>query len=154
MEIKETTTEKEEIDLLAEIQKLKETTVSRDEYDKLKKEKNEIITKFLNGSGRDGEENDFKKADADRISKRLMNTDNVQSNISYWTDVLQLRDYYLENDGKDIFLSGANTSEDDRKKAQMIADTINDILKVADGDADVFNRELNRILKAPAFVKN
>lgn len=140
-------TEKTELDLLKEIQQLKETMVSKEDYDKVVNEKNEIIAQVINGQNPNGEEDN---RSVDDIRKVLFAEDTKLSNREYVENALALREKVLAEGGKDPFLPyGEKISPtiEDEQVVERVVKTLEEIVEIANGDDDVFNNEFIRRLE-------
>ena len=72
------------------------------------------------------------------------------SNLDYAKKALTLRNELIEREGVDIFVgkgSKLTPDESDYAAAQKVADAFQQCIDVADGDSEIFTRELMRITK-------
>ena len=79
-----------------------------------------------------------------------------KTNLDFCSKAIKLRDLVMKAGGTDIFLPVGHdviTTNYDREQAQVVADVITECIKVADGDSDIFTRELNRKLVDPVISK-
>lgn len=136
------------------IREMKEKSVPRTEYEKLQKENKQLLDSLVNGETR--QEPIKEEINIDDIRKDLFTKE--MTNMEYIDKALKLRDALIEKEHIDIFVgSGKNfkPTEDDFKKAQEVADVFKECLDIADGDSEVFVRELDRrtIDVAPQFSR-
>lgn len=129
------------------IKELKENSVSKEDYEKLKKENKQLIQSLVNGESYQGDE----KSEPTETIKDLRNDlfDNENTNIEYISKALKLRDQLMENGEPDPFLpigSKVAPTADDVEAANRVAAALQSCIDIADGDPEIFNRELQRIL--------
>lgn len=131
-----------ENDYLDQIKKLKENTVSREEYDKLRKEHKKLLNDYVAGNY-ENEENPEKR-DIEVIKKELFKRD--ISDVKYAELSLELRERVMEETGEDIFV-GNNPmnppTDEDYKKAQHVADVLQDAVDYSGGNNVKFIAELS-----------
>lgn len=130
---------------LEEINKLKVNSVSKEEYDKLKDENAELLKNIVNSRVPDKEEPKKPVADIKELRAKLRKDD--PSNLEYVTNVLNLRDAILEQDGVDPFLPVGHKivpTEQDIEAANRVAAVLKECVDYADGDSQLFTNELYR----------
>lgn len=135
-----------EFDPIEAIREIKENSVSRDEYLKLKAEKDKYLKALIEGSQVETEKKE--PVDVDQLRKDLFTTD--LSALEYAKKSLQLRDAIIDRDGVDIFVANGekiSATDEDYEKAQKVADAFQSCIDIADGDSEIFTRELMRITK-------
>ena len=126
------------------IKKLKETTVSKEEYDKLKEENRQMLESVINGNG-DVQEQEEEPVDLDELRDSLFNKDNT--NLEYVEKSLKLRKEIIERGGIDPFIPNGTQitpTDDDIKKAEQVAQVLQECVDYAEGDSAVFTNELQR----------
>lgn len=123
-----------------ELAKFKETHVSKEEYEKVLKEKNDLVTSILNG------ERERKEVVEDtRTLKELAEAVNKedQTNLGYWINVLAYRDKAIEEKGVDPFLPNGfkvSATDEDIEKAEKVANGIADMIERSKGNPNVFRQ--------------
>lgn len=134
-----------ETDYLKAMQELKENTVPKEDYVKLKEENKRLINAFANG-----EDNPLgnKQKDAPNIDAlRAALTKEDQTNLEFCQNALNLRNALIEQGKEDPFLPKGHLikpTEEDREKAQNVADVFQDCIDYAQGDSEAFTNELMR----------
>ena len=136
-----------------EINKLKETTVPKDKYDKLKADNKKLLASLVNGEKQ--EDTNKKTVDIEACRNKIFSED--VSNVEFCQSALDLRNTLIEQKGIDIFLPRGREirpTEEDCKKAQNVADVLQDCLEQAEGNNEVFTGLLNsRIAEdSPALI--
>ena len=126
------------------IKKMKETTVSKEEYDRLKEENKQLLDSVINGTG-DVQVQTEEPVDLDKLRDSLFNQDN--SNLEYVEKALKLRQAIIDAGGVDPFIpngSQISPTDDDIRKAEQVAQVLQECVDYADGDSSVFTNELQR----------
>ena len=130
------------------LKKMRETTVDRQEYDALKAENKRLINDVLNGVVYDKE--DVKpKANIQELREKLFNNEN-QTNLEYITNALNLRNALIESGKEDPFVpqgSKYNPTQSDYEIANRVAQVLQEMVDVSDGDPNVFLNEYQRRVK-------
>ena len=146
-EIVTTETPAEEFDPVKEIEKLKQTMVSKDEYDKIVAERNKYCKALIDGTSIESEAKkepvDINKLRNDLFTKDL-------SNLEFVEKALTLRNEIIEEKGEDIFVGSGSKltpTQEDYLVAQKVADGMQSCIDVANGNSEIFTRELMRITK-------
>lgn len=132
-----------DFDPIQAINEIKKKTVSKDEYNKVKADRDKYLKALLEGSQGVGEKKE--PANIDELRKKLFSGN--LNNLDYIDTSLKLRDALMDRDGVDIFVAKGNKispSNEDYEAAQRVADVFNDCVKVAEGDSEIFTRELMR----------
>lgn len=123
---------------------LKKNSVSRDEYEKVVKEKDDIIKSVINGEGEGiGPGPQPKpKADIKALREDLYGPKCSElSNLEFCQKTLELRDAVIEQEGYDPFLpygSKIKPSAEDVKAANNLATVMRECIKEAEGNSEVF----------------
>lgn len=134
-----------ENDYIKAMQELKENSVPKEDYLKLKEENKRLINAFANG-----EENPLtnNKKDAPDINAlRVALTKEDQTNLEFCQNALNLRNALLDIGKEDPFLPKGHLikpTDEDRQKAQNVADVFQDCIDYAQGDSEAFTNELMR----------
>ena len=142
----EGTNTKTEFDPVQAINELKQNTVSKEEYNKLKAEKDKYLKALIEGSQVADEKKE--PVDIKELRKDLFNPDSELSNLDYARKALQLREAIIEQEGRDIFVgkgSKLTPTNEDYEAAQRVADVFQNCIDVADGNSEIFTRELMRV---------
>lgn len=143
-EIKEQEVKQEDYDVVAEVNKIKETMIDKAAYDKIKAERDKYCKALVEGTKVD----DKQAMPIADLRNKLFNSE--LSNLEYAETALALREAILKDSkgNTDIFVGrGAKFQPDsnDFQKAQQVADAFQYCIDIADGDSDIFTRELMRI---------
>lgn len=136
-----------EFDAVAAINELKQNSVSKDEYNKVLAEKNKYLKALIDGN-QVAEARQKEPVDIDALRKDLFSGEKDLTNLEYAQKSLELRDAIIDRDGVDIFVgrgSKLSPTDDDYEAAQRVADAFKQCIDVAQGDSEIFTRELMRI---------
>ena len=133
-----------EFDPIQAINELKQNTVSKEEYNKVKAEKDKYLKALIEGSQVADEKKE--PVDVDALRKSLFTED--LDNLTFAKKALELRNELIDKEGVDIFVGRGNKyapTQSDYEAAQRVADAFQSCVDVADGDSEIFTRELMRI---------
>ena len=133
-----------EFDPVQAINELKKNTVSKEEYNKVKAEKDKYLKALIEGSQVADEKKE--PVDIDELRKSLFSKD--LDNLTFAKKALELRNELIDKEGIDIFVGKGNKyapTQSDYEAAQRVADAFQSCVDVADGDSEIFTRELMRI---------
>ena len=139
-----------EFDPVQAINELKKNSVSKEKYDQVVAEKNKYLKALIDGN-QVAEAQPKEPVDLDALRTDLFTKD--LSNLEYAKKALTLRNELIEREGVDIFVgkgSKLTPDESDYTAAQKVADAFQQCIDVADGDSEIFTRELMRITKDAA----
>ena len=144
----------EETDTVALAKALKETrenSVPREEYEKLRKEKEQLVSDIINGGGSAGSGQQVpppQEASVEDLREKLYGSKGAElNNLETIETTLQLRKAVIKRDGYDPFLPhGANIkpSELDIERAEAVAQTLQECIDEAKGDSGVFTALLQK----------
>lgn len=143
----EVNTTETEFDPVQAINELKQNSVSKEKYEAVIAERNKYLKALIDGN-QVAEAQPKEPVDVDALRKSLFNPDNELSNLEYAKKALQLRDALIDSEGVDIFVgkgSKLTPTTEDYEEAQKVADAFQSCIEVADGDSEIFTRELMRI---------
>lgn len=132
------------VELAMALKEQKENSVSKAEYERLEQENRDLIAQVINGGGAsdNGQGTPTKEVDVEQLRAELYGPKGQQlSNLEVIEKTLQLRDAVIAKGEDDPFLPhGANIKPDDndRDRAQAVADVLADCVKEANGDSGVF----------------
>lgn len=137
-----------DLDLLKELQDVKNNTVPKEEYAKLQAKYKQVVKDVINGVGTKEEADNT--VNLEEIRKNLF-TDKVEdlSNRDFWKNVLDLRHERLEKEGVDIFLpKGSKTryTREDYDSAQKVDEIISQMLEDSEENPQLFNVLFNEAL--------
>ena len=153
-EIKEQEITQEDYDVVAEVNKIKETMVDKADYDKLRAERDKYAKALVEGTKVDVNKQAMPIAD---LRKKLFNSDNELSNLDYVQTALELRQAILDNGGDDVFVGrGSKLTPDDNDyaKAKKVAEALQSCIDNAEGNSEIFTRELMRITEDVKIPNN
>ena len=139
-----------EFDPVQAINELKQNSVSKEKYEQVVAEKNKYLKALIDGN-QVAEAQPKEPVDLDALRTDLFTKD--LSNLEYAKKALTLRNELIEREGVDIFVgkgSKLTPDESDYTAAQKVADAFQQCIDVADGDSEIFTRELMRITKDAA----
>lgn len=145
-ELEQTQVEDTQQMYLDEIANLKQTTVSKEDYNKLLNENRNLLKSIVEGKTQDTTVEEQPSRD---IKDILGDFNSDSTNLDHIKAVLELHDKRLEQGYNDFVPMGHNISptDEDIKDAQNVYDFLQDLVKTADGNADVFNNEYQRRVK-------
>lgn len=137
-----------DLDLLKELQEVKNKSVPKEDYEKLQAKYKQVVKDMINGVGTKGEAEDT--VNLEEIRKNLF-TDKVEdlSNREFWKNVLQLRHERLEKEGVDIFLpKGQKTryTREDYESANKVDEVISQMIEDSEENPQLFNVLFNGAL--------
>lgn len=141
----EVQTNEPEYDIVAEVNKIKETMVDKADYDKLRAERDKYAKALVEGTKVDVNK---QSASVDDLRKKLFSDNSELSNLDYVQTALELRQAILDNGGDDIFVGrGSKLTPDDNDyaKAKKVAEALQSCIDNAEGNSEIFTRELMRI---------
>lgn len=137
----------DKVALAKALKEARENSVPKADYDKLAAENKRLVSEIINGDEHDGSgQQKVPEKDPDTVIKELRKdlygpNCSELSNLEYWTKTLALRKAVIEKGEPDPFLPvGAKISpdEDDVIKANNVADVVEECIKEAEGNSDVF----------------
>ena len=143
----EVNTTETEFDPVQAINELKQNSVSKEDYNKVVAEKNKYLKALIDGN-QVAEVQKKEPVDINGLRKELFSGEKDLTNLEYAKKALELRNALIERDGVDIFVgrgSKLTPTDDDYEAAQRVADGFQQCIDVAQGDSEIFTRELMRI---------
>ena len=143
----EVNTTETEFDPVQAINELKQNSVSKEDYNKVVAEKNKYLKALIDGN-QVAEVQNKEPVDIDGLRRELFSGEKDLTNLEYAKKALELRDAIIERDGGDIFVgrgSKLTPTDEDYEAAQRVADGFQQCIDVAQGDSEIFTRELMRI---------
>ena len=149
-----------EADYIETIKQLKESTVSKEDYEKLRADNKKLLNTLLEGGEMEAAATTTTKRTSSEIREELFSdkADNF-NNLEFVTKALELREAILDEGGIDPFVPTGNRivpSDDDFAAAERVAEALKSCVEDAQGDSELFTKELMRITvdNAPAPVRN
>ena len=129
------------------IKSIKENSVSTEVYNQMKKERDELLNSIVTGTAsfKPDEEPVEEPVDISALREDIFNGDNT--NLQYVEKTLKLRNELIKRGERDPFLpwgKNINPTTDDMDKADKVAAILQDCVDIADGDSQIFTRELQR----------
>lgn len=147
--ISETATEGE-FDPVQALNELRQNSVTKDQYNKVIAERDKYAKALFTGKFDDYI---YKEpADINALRKDLFTKD--LSNLEFAEKALALREAIIDEAGIDIFVGKGEKlapTDDDYRAAQKVADGLQSCVDIADGNSDIFTRELMRITNDVGF---
>ena len=132
---------------ISTINDLKKNSVSSEEFLKLKEENRKLLNSIVSGESVKSESSP--KADTvESLRERYVNADNM-TNLEYIQTALSLREELLsrgENDPFTPYGKSIVATTEDKQMANDVAEFLQGLVDVADGDPDIFQNELQRRL--------
>lgn len=135
-----------EFDPVAAINDIKANTVPKEDYEKVKAERDKYCKALIEGTQVVEEKKE--PVDIDALRKDLFSEDSDLSNLEYVKKAVALRDALIDKEGVDIFVAKGNKvapTDEDYEAAERVAQAYKHCIEVADGDSEIFTRELMRI---------
>lgn len=135
--------EQDTVELLKALKEARENSVSKAEYDKVVREKEQIVSEIINGNGAgSGQTPSPEQPDIAKLKEDLYGPKCSElSNLEYWEKTLQLRKAIIDKGETDPFLPiGAKISptSDDVKKANNVAEVVQQCIEECGGNSEVF----------------
>lgn len=134
-------------DYVDAIERLQKNSVSKEEYEKVLKDRKTLIDRLANGQYDEHPQVDAPK-DLNKL-REFLKPDSMPLNLEFAKSTLELRNELLKR-GEDIFLpfgEGVNVTDEDVRTANKVAEALQYCIDQADGNADVFNNTLIRIIR-------
>ena len=134
-----------EFDPVQAINELKQNSVSKEKYEQVVAEKNKYLKALIDGN-QVAEAQPKEPVNIDELRNSLFGEE--LNNLDYAKKALELRDAIIEKEGKDIFVgrgSKLTPTTEDYECAQHVADVFQQCIDVAEGDSEIFTRELMRL---------
>ena len=141
-----------EFDAVTAINELKQNTVPKAQYEQVVAEKNKYLKALIDGS-QIADAKPKAPVNIDELRQDLFSGKKDLTNLEYAKKSLELREALIERDGVDIFVgrgSKLTPTDEDYEAAQRVADAFQQCIEVADGDSEIFTRELMRITEDAA----
>ena len=116
-------------------------------YNKVVEEKNKYLKALIDGN-QVAEAQPKEPVDIDALRSDLFSGKKDLSNLEYAQKALELRNALIDSEGVDIFVgrgSKLTPTNEDYEAAQRVADTFQQCIDVAQGDSEIFTRELMRL---------
>lgn len=132
------------VDYISAINEIKANSVSKEAYEKLKKENKQLLDSLVSGKELDIEA--AKPVDVNELRVKLFGEDEL-TNLEYIDTALKLRAAVIEQGGVDPFLPvGAKVAitDADIETAERVAQELQDMVDIADGNNVIFNQEYQR----------
>lgn len=147
---------------LDEIEKQKAAVKAKDEELRKAHEENKTLLNRILDGDLGPEDTDPEKKESKTVSElrdELFKPKKELNNLEFGVKTLALRDKIMEEGGIDPFLpqgSKVRITAEDREAANRVAECMKHCIEVADGDSEIYTRELMRITKdaGPEFPKS
>lgn len=139
---------------ISAINEMKQNSVSKDKYNKLRDENRQLLDALINGGQIEvptAEEKKSAQELIDEFHQLAGRKKNKPLDVEFSEKLLEARDAFLEETGNDLFLP-SNPADVDYKNAQDVESFLRTCLEAADGNNDVFEREMSRhLVEYPAL---
>lgn len=148
MRVEENKVEDMTPDYLAAIKELKQNSVDKADYDALRLENKKLLDAVVNGQ--QVETSVEAKEDISELRKQLFDNYEDMTNLTYVETALKLRNRLLEEGQADPFVPHGEkvvASDADYLRAERVANALQEMVDVADGDPNVFRNEYQRRVK-------
>ena len=143
----EVNTTETEFDPVQAINELKQNSVSKEKYEKVVAEKNKYLKALIDGN-QVAEAQPKEPVNIKALREDLFSGKKDLSNLEYAQKALQLREALIDEQGIDVFVgrgSKLTPTKEDYEAAQNLADCFQQCIDVANGNSEIFTRELMRI---------
>ncbi len=130
------------------LKSLKESTVDKREYQKIVEENKRLSIALLNGETISPEKKESDSSPSIDELKENFRKEN-QTNLEFWKNTIQLRDALIENGDPDPFLPKGHeliATDDDKVKANRVAEVVKNLIDESEGSPEVFNALLQKTL--------
>ena len=148
-----------EAQLAKALKEAKSNSVSKEEYEKVLREKDELVAAIINGEGgNDGDQTTPPEVDDNKLREELYGPKCQElNNLQYWEKTLQLRDSVMSKGESDPFLTkGRKASDSEVAIIEKQVGIIKELIREADGDSGVFTALMQKLMPndSPAFVNH
>lgn len=133
------------VSLAKALKEARENSVPKEEYEKVVKEKETLVSEIINGgsgAGNGQQKTPPEEADIEALREKLYGPKGSElNNLEFWKTTLELRNAVIKKDGIDPFLPhGANIkpTEFDAERANAVAKVVQECIDEAEGDSGVF----------------
>lgn len=149
-------TDTSEVNYIEALAEMKKNTVSREEYNKLMAENKQLVDAMVNGESIQMPTPE-PEVNLDELRNDLFTKENT--NLAFAEKALELREELLKRGEKDPFVPHGHNyvpTDNDIESAEKAADALRHCVDVANGDPNVFQNELQRIMvdSVPSVLKN
>ena len=139
---------------ISAINEMRNNSVSRDKYNKLKEDNRQLLDALINGGQIEVPTAEEKKSAQEltvEFHQMAGRKKGKPLDVEFSEKVLATRDAYIEETGEDPFLP-SNPTDTDYKNASDVEAFFRTCLEAADGNNDVFEREMSRhLVEYPAL---
>lgn len=139
---------------ISAINEMRNNSVSRDKYNKLKEDNRQLLDALINGGQIEVPTAEEKKSAQELVNefRELAGRKKGKPlDVDFSEKILELRNAYIEEAGDDPFLP-SNPTSTDYQNASDVEAFFTTCLEAADGNNDVFEREMSRhIVEYPAL---
>lgn len=136
--------EEDKVSLAKALKEARENSVPKSEYEKVVAENKQLVSEIINGGGEgNGSATpETTKVSVEELREKLYGPNCGElSNLDFWKYTLQLRDEVIKRGEPDPFLPiGAKITPTDAdvESANRVADVVQECIKEADGNSEVF----------------
>lgn len=133
-----------EVALAKALREARENSVPKAEFERLKKEKEDLVSEIINGKGTGSgqpQPEEQKPTIAELKEKLYGPKCSELSNLEYWKNTLALRRAVIDKGDPDPFLpigSKISPTKEDIEKAQNVDDVVQQCIDECDGNSEVF----------------
>ena len=139
---------------ISAINEMRNNSVSRDKYNKLKEDNRQLLDALINGGQIEVPTAEEKKSAQELVNefRELAGRKKGKPlDVEFSEKLIEMRDAFLEETGEDLFLP-SNPTDVDYKNAQDVEAFFRTCLEAADGNNDVYEREMSRhLVEYPAL---
>lgn len=143
-----TTVEMDASTYIDNLKTLKESTVDKREYQKVVEENKRLSVALLNGETLSTTKEEKEPSQSIEELRENFKKDN-QTNLEFWENTLKLRNALIENGDPDPFLPKGHeliATDDDKMKANRVAEVVGSLIDESEGSPEVFNALLQKTL--------
>lgn len=138
-------------DYVQALSELKKNSVPKSDYESLRLENQKLIKSIIDGTPSPVQAEEGKPEESiEDLRKDLFSGKGNLSNLEYVTKALELRQRLIDSGEVDPFLPNGHKiapTYDDQMAAERVAEGLRHCVEVADGNADVFRNEFDRMVK-------
>ena len=134
-------------DYIDALKKMKANSVSKEDYEALKAKNAELLKNFVEGNLVPSENKPKPKTYDKKALREKIFSGKTHGQLECWAAALELREALMAEGQEDPFLpkgSKITPDENDRIKAQRVADYVKNAIEYAEGNNEIFVQELQR----------
>lgn len=128
------------------IKELKENTVSKADYEKILKERDNILKQYINEKPSDNEVVVIDSKEQIKADREDLYTDKVEglANLDYWKKTIRLRQNVINSGKPDPSLPMKGSTAYDEELSEKVFDVVQECIDECNDDPAVFNALLSK----------